>query len=63
MREVSRWIAPRPSSAKPVSKEIKTPVEETKVEEVFEGNRGFLVKDKKPTYRAKVKIEVEPFNR
>ncbi|MBU0503037.1 MAG: hypothetical protein ABH882_07745 [Candidatus Omnitrophota bacterium] len=63
MREVARWIAPKPDISKPAAKEIKPEVEGIGAEEVFEGNRGFLIKDKKPTYRAKVKIEVEPFNR
>ncbi|MFH1398238.1 MAG: hypothetical protein ABIH27_06805 [Candidatus Omnitrophota bacterium] len=63
MREVARWIAPRFNPSKPMAKEIKAHAEETKVKEVLEGNMGFLIKDKKPTYKAKVKIEVEPFNR
>lgn len=63
MREVARWISPKPSPARTVYEEIKIPSEETRIEEVFEGNMGFLIKDKKPTYKARVKIEVEPFNR
>ncbi len=63
MHEVVRWISPRSSPSKPMAKEIKDHAEEPKVKEVFEGNRGFMIKDKKLTYKAKVKIEVEPFNR
>jgi chromosome segregation ATPase len=63
MREVARWVAPRPGLSNLKDKEIKSRDEEIKIEEIFEGNKGFLIKDKKPTYKAKVKIEVEPFNR
>jgi chromosome segregation ATPase len=40
-----------------VSKEIKKTIRE---EKLIEGNRGFLVKEGKPTYPAKVRIEVTP---
>jgi chromosome segregation ATPase len=63
MREVARWIAPKAGISKPADNENKPPAAEIKAEEIFEGNKGFLVKDKKPTYKAKIKIEVEPFNR
>jgi len=40
-----------------VSKEIKKTIKE---EKLIEGNRGFLIKEGKPTYPTKVKIEVTP---
>jgi hypothetical protein len=33
-----------------------------KSEKFMEGNRGFLIKNGKSTYRAKVRIEIIPFS-
>ncbi len=45
---------------KQVHKSAKEVKEITKANKIIEGNRGFLIKDGKPTYPAKIRIEVMP---
>lgn len=55
--ELKKAIRELKKQVRKVRSEIK--YKETVDERVFEGNRGFLVKNGKPTYPTKVKIEVK----
>lgn len=57
VRELKRAIKELKKKASKGAEEIKAIA---KTRNVIEGNRGFLIKDGKPTYPAKVKIEVTP---
>ncbi len=56
--ELKKAIRELKKQVRKVRSKIK--YKETADERVFEGNRGFLVKNGKPTYPTKVKIEVKP---
>ncbi|MBU3958830.1 MAG: hypothetical protein KKE91_03105 [Candidatus Omnitrophica bacterium] len=55
--ELKKAIKELKRQMRKVGREIK---KRTKAKEILEGNRGFLIKDGKPTYPTKVKIEVTP---
>jgi chromosome segregation ATPase len=55
--ELKKAIRELKKQVRKVRSEIK--YKETAYERVFEGNRGFLLKNGKPTYPTKVKIEVK----